>query len=120
HRHGVPTDSVSVTSIGSAATAIAAMEHGTVAAGMMADPAFTMLARRNAGTRVLADLRTADGVKDAFGTSSYPGAGIYASADWIAAHPDTAARVARAVVKTLRWMQTHSAAEIAAKSPKEF
>jgi len=119
-RHGVPQESVSITSIGSAATAIAAVEHGTVAAGMMADPAFTMLARRNAGTRVLADLRTADGVKDAFGTSSYPGAVIYASTDWMTAHHDTAAKVARAVTATLRWMQTHSAAEIAAKSPKEF
>ncbi|HEV3141041.1 MAG TPA: ABC transporter substrate-binding protein, partial [Vicinamibacterales bacterium] len=119
-RHGVPVDSVSVTSIGSAATAIAAMEHGTVAAGMMADPAFTMLAKRNAGVRVLADLRTSDGIRDAFGTSSYPGAVIYANADWIAAHHETALRVARAIVKTLRWMQSHSAAEIAAKSPKEF
>src|SRR6185503_15180608 len=61
-RHGVPVDSVSISSIGSAATAIAAMEHGTVAAGMMADPAFTLLAKRNTGINVLADLRTADGV----------------------------------------------------------
>ena len=120
HRHGVPPDSVSVTSIGSAATAIAAMEHGTVAAGMMADPAYTLLARRNAGVRVLADLRTSDGVRDAFGTSSYPGAVIYAGADWIDAHRGTAARLARAIVRTLRWMQSHQPAEIAAKSPKEF
>ena len=119
-RHGVPVDSVSVTSIGSAATAIAAMEHGTVAAGMMADPAFTLLAKRNPQTRVLADLRTADGVRDAFGTSSYPGAVIYASADWIASHRDAAARVARAVVRTLRWMQTHQPEEIAARAPSEF
>jgi NitT/TauT family transport system substrate-binding protein len=120
HRHDVPVDSVSITSIGSAATAIAAMEHGTVAAGMMADPAFTMLVRRNTGVRVLADLRTAAGVHDAFGTSSYPGAVIYASADWIGTHRDTASRVARAIVRTLQWMQAHAPAEIAAKSPKDF
>jgi NitT/TauT family transport system substrate-binding protein len=87
---------------------------------MMADPAFTLLVRRNAGVRTLADLRTAEGVRDAFGTSSYPGAVIYASADWIAAHRDTAARVARAVLRTLQWMQSHPATEIAARSPKEF
>ena len=119
-RHGVPVDSVSVTSIGSAATAIAAMEHGTVAAGMMADPAFTLLAKRNANVRVLADLRTADGVRDAFAASSYPGAVIYASKDWIDAHPRAAGKVARAVVRTLRWMQAHQPSEIAAKSPRDF
>jgi NitT/TauT family transport system substrate-binding protein len=119
-RHGVPVDSVSITSIGSAATAIAAMEHGTVAAGMMADPAFTLLTRRNGDVRVLADLRTGQGVREAFGTSSYPGAVIYASGDWISTHHDTAARVAHAVVRTLGWMQSHSPSEIAAKAPKEF
>src|SRR5436190_15234025 len=96
HRHDLPADSRSITSIGSAATAIAAMEHGTVAAGMMADPAFTLLTRRNGDVRVLADLRTGQGVREAFGTSSYPGAVIYASGDWINAHHDTAARVAHA------------------------
>ncbi len=119
-RHGVPVDSVSITSIGSAATAIAAMEHGTVAAGMMADPAFTLLTKRNGDVRVLADLRSSQGVRDAFGTSSYPGAVIYANGDWINAHRDTAARVAHAVVRTLVWMQSHQPAEIAAKAPKEF
>ena len=119
-RHGVPVDSVSITSIGSAATAIAAMEHGTVAAGMMADPAFTLLTKRNSDVRVLADLRTGEGVREAFGTSSYPGAVIYASGDWMSAHRDAAARVAHAVVRTLGWMQTHSPSEIAAKAPKEF
>ncbi|HMD34326.1 MAG TPA: ABC transporter substrate-binding protein [Vicinamibacterales bacterium] len=120
HRHGVPLESVSVTSIGSAATAIAAMEHGTVAAGMMADPAFTLLVRRNTGVHVLADLRTGAGVRDAFGASSYPGAVIYASADWIGAHRDAASRVARAIVRALSWMQSHQPADIAAKAPKEF
>ena len=87
---------------------------------MMADPAFTLLAKRNTNVRVLADLRTADGVRDAFGTSSYPGAVIYANAEWIRAHHDTTAHVARAIVRTLQWMQTHPPAEIAAKSPSVF
>jgi len=120
HRHDVPVDSVSISSIGSAATAIAAMEHGTVAAGMMADPAFTLLVRRNPGVKVLADLRTADGVHDAFATSTYPGAVIYASSAWIDGHRDTAARIARAIVRTLQWMQSHPPTEIMSKAPKEF
>jgi sulfonate transport system substrate-binding protein len=119
-RHGVPADAVSVTSIGTAATAVAAMEHGKVDAGVMADPSFTMVARRNPGVRVLADLRTPEGVKEAFGTDIYPGSVLYSSAAWVHANRDTAARLARAIVRTLRWMQTHSPEEIAAKTPTAF
>lgn len=119
-RHGVPPDSVSITAIGSAATAIAAVEHGKVDAGMMADPAFTLLTRRAPNVRILADLRSAAGVKQAFGTSMYPSSVLYSSADWIAANRDTTARLARAIVRTLQWMQSHTAEEITARTPKAF
>jgi len=119
-RHNVAADAVSITAIGSAATAIAAVEHGKVDAGMMADPAFTMLTRRNAHPRVLADLRTEAGVKDAFGVSTYPASVLYAKADWIAANRETTMHLARAMVKTLAWMHTHTPDEITAKTPKEF
>src|SRR5215204_4640219 len=71
-RNGVPADAVSVTSIGTAATAVAAMEYGKVDAAVMADPSFTIVAKRNPDVRVLADLRTPEGVKEAFGTDTYP------------------------------------------------
>jgi NitT/TauT family transport system substrate-binding protein len=119
-RHGVPANAVSITSIGTAATAVAAMEHGKVDAGVMADPSFTMVARRNPGVRVLADLRTPEGVKEAFGTDNYPASVLYSSGDWVRANGDTAAKLARAIVRTLRWMQAHSPEEIAAKAPKAF
>ena len=116
-RHHVPPDSVSVTAIGSAATAIAALEHGKVDAGWMADPSFTFIQRRNPKVRVLADLRDEAGVKAAFGTTTYPGAVLYASGEWLRSHRDTAVRLARALRKTLEWMHTHSPQEIAAKTP---
>jgi NitT/TauT family transport system substrate-binding protein len=119
-RNGVPADAVSVTSIGTAATAVAAMEYGKVDAGVMADPSFTMVAKRNPRVRVLADLRTPEGVKEAFGTDTYPASVLYSSADWVQANRDTAARLARAIVRTLEWMQTHTPEEIAAKTPKAF
>jgi NitT/TauT family transport system substrate-binding protein len=117
-RNGVPPESVSVTSIGSAATAIAAIEYGKVDAGWMADPSFTLVKRRNPQVRVLADLRDEAGVKAAFGTATYPGAVLYSSGDWIRLHRDTAARLARAIRRTLEWMHTHSTQEIAARTPK--
>jgi sulfonate transport system substrate-binding protein len=119
-RNGVAPDAVSITAIGNAATAVAAIEHGKVDAGMMADPAFTLVAKRNAGVRVLADLRSAAGVKRAFGTDTYPASVLYSQAEWIRANHETAAKLARAIAKTLRWMQTHSPEEIAGRTPKTF
>jgi len=119
-RHGVAPDAVSITAIGSAATAVAALEHGKVDAGMVADPAFTLVTRRNPGMRVLADLRTEAGVKEAFGASSYPASVLYATGDWIRAHRDTAERLARAISRTLAWMHSHTPQEIAGKTPKVF
>ena len=119
-RHGVPPDSVSITAIGNAATAIAAIEHGKVDAGMMADPAYTLVARRNPTARALADLRTAPGVRDAFDTDSYPASVLYAPADWIRDHRDAAHHLARAIQRTLAWMHAHTAEEIANKTPKSF
>lgn len=117
-RHGVAADRVSITAIGSAATAIAAIEHGKVDAGMMADPAYTLVAQRNPGVRVLADLRNAAGVKEALGAESYPASVLYAPADWVRAHHDVAQHLARAIQRTLEWMHTHSAEEISGKTPK--
>jgi NitT/TauT family transport system substrate-binding protein len=119
-RNGIPPDGVSVTAIGNAATAIAAIEHGKVDAGMMADPAFTLVQRRNPGVRVLADLRHAEGVKQAFGSDTYPASVFYAKGDWIRANEQTTRSLARALVKTLGWIQNHSAQEIADKTPASF
>jgi NitT/TauT family transport system substrate-binding protein len=119
-RHGLAADAVSITAIGSAATAIAALEHGKVDVGMVADPAFTLVRRRNPGVRVLADLRTADGVNAALGAPAYPASVLYASGEWIRANHDTTERLARAITRTLQWMQTHRPEEIAAKTPKTF
>ena len=105
---GVPADAVSVTAIGSAATAIAAIEHGKVDAGWLADPSFTLVKKRNPTVRVLADLRDEAGVKAAFGTNSYPAAVLYASADWIRANRDATRKLARAILQTLQWMHAHT------------
>jgi sulfonate transport system substrate-binding protein len=117
-RHRIAPDSVSVTAIGSTATAIAAIERGRVDAGWLAEPAFTIVKRRNPEVRVLADLRDERGLQEAFGTTTYPSAVLYSSGDWLRGNRESAVRLARAIVKTLTWMHTHSEQEIAQKTPK--
>jgi len=119
-RNGLAADSVSVTAIGSAATAIAALEHGKVDVGMVADPAFTLIRRRNPSVRVLADLRTAEGVNAALGAHAYPASVLYAKGEWIRANRETTGQLARAITRTLAWMQSHTPQEIADKTPKTF
>jgi NitT/TauT family transport system substrate-binding protein len=120
HRHGVPVESVSVTGIGGAGTAVAAVERGKVDAGMMTDPAFTIVQHRAPGVRILADLRRAEGVKDAFGTMTYPASVLYTTSEWIRANHERAGRLARAIRRTLEWIQTHSPQDIADRTPAEF
>jgi NitT/TauT family transport system substrate-binding protein len=120
HRHGVPVESVSVTGIGGAGTAIAAVERGKVDVGMMTDPAFTIVRRRAPGVRILADLRHAEGVKEAFGTSTYPASVLYADAEWVRANREKAGRLARAIRRTLEWIQAHSPQDIADRTPAAF
>src|SRR5262249_26605786 len=119
-RHGVATDTVSVTAIGSAATAIAALEHGKVDAGMMAEPAFTLMTKRNPKAPALADLRDSAGVKDAFGTATYPAGVLYAKGEWMRANHETAGALARAIVHSLEWIHSHTPQEIAQKTPRAF
>jgi NitT/TauT family transport system substrate-binding protein len=119
-KHGVAADQVSVTAIGTAATAIAAVERGKVDVGMMAEPAFTLMQRRNPSARILADLRTSAGVRTAMGSPTYPASVLYSKADWVGAHREAAAHLARAILRTLAWMHAHTPKEIADRTPAAF
>jgi NitT/TauT family transport system substrate-binding protein len=40
--------------------------------------------------------------------------------DWVASHGQTVQKLANALVKTLHWIQSHSAAQITAKMPPDY
>jgi NitT/TauT family transport system substrate-binding protein len=119
-KHGLTPDSVSVTGIGSAATAFAAVARGKVDAAILFDPAITQVQKKHPDLRILADARGQAGVRDIFGTADYPASVLYSTTGWIRKNPDTAKRLARALCRTLAWMQKHSAEEIAGKMPPEY
>jgi NitT/TauT family transport system substrate-binding protein len=69
--------------------------------------------------RVLVDLRTPEPTQKALG-GLYPFACLYVRTDWLATHRDQAQKLANALVKALHFINTHSAAEIAATLPAEY
>ena len=119
-RHGLPADAVSITGIGATASAIAAVTRGKVDCAIMFEPAVTMVRQQYPDLTILADTRTAQGVRETYGVDSYPGATLYATRDWITRNPETARKLARAIQATLVWIHGHSAEDISAKMPAWF
>ncbi|MFD7029284.1 ABC transporter substrate-binding protein [Streptomyces sp. NPDC059917] len=121
-KKGLAPDAASVQAVGGEAAAIAAMESGRVDAAVMVDPAVSLLQKRMGGRelRILADTRTPQGSQEVFGVPSYPAAVFYAGHSWLEKNEATATKLTRAMLRTLRWIQDHSAREIADAMPKEY
>jgi NitT/TauT family transport system substrate-binding protein len=118
-KNGVDAGSVGVIGIGLGATAIAAMEQGSVDAAVMLDPAVTLLQGKNKDLRILSDTRTQKDTIDVFG-GEYPGGALYTRADWIAKNPKAAQALTNAIVGTLKWIHSNSPEAIMAKMPSEL
>ena len=119
HKNGVDPNSVGVIGVGLGATAIAAMEQGRIDAAIMLDPAVTVLSGKYKDLRILSDTRSEKDTLSVFG-GQYPGGALYTKHEWIAAHPKEVQAMTNAILATLKWIHSHSAAEITAKMPPEF
>jgi NitT/TauT family transport system substrate-binding protein len=111
-----PSD-VSAIGIGMAGGAVMAMESGKVDAAIMAEPGISQLRARKGELKVLAHTQSLTGVRDVYGVSSYPAAVLYSHAEWVEKHQILAQRLARAIRRTLAWIQAHSAEDIAGRMP---
>jgi NitT/TauT family transport system substrate-binding protein len=118
-KNGVDAGSVGVIGIGLGATAVAAMEQGSVDAAVMLDPAVTQLQGRNKDLRILSDTRTQKDTLEVFG-GEYPGGALYTKADWIEKNPKAAEGLVKAILNTLKWIHSHTPEEIMAKMPPEL
>ena len=115
-KNGVDPNSVGIIGIGLAATAVAAMEQGSVDAAVMLDPAITQLQARNKDLKILSDTRTQHDTLAVFG-GEYPGGALYTKSGWIASHPKETQALTNAILATLKWIHSHTAEEIMAKMP---
>jgi len=104
--------------VGAGDTFIAAIDHQTIDGGMTTEPTISRLTSSGKG-KVLVDLRTPESTRAALG-GDYPFIGIFAKNDWVNSNKDAAQRLVNAYVKTLKYIHSHTAAEIAAKMPAEY
>ncbi|HEX9039124.1 MAG TPA: ABC transporter substrate-binding protein [Ktedonobacterales bacterium] len=104
--------------VGAGDTFIAAMQQGRIDAGMTTEPTISRLVSSGVG-KVLVDLRTPQSTQAALG-GNYPFICVFMKNDYVNSHHDTVQKLVNAYVETLKWINSHSAADIAAKMPADY
>ena len=117
-KNGIDTKDYATVTAGAGSTFIAALQNGGIDAGMTTDPTIATAVDKGLG-KVLIDMRTEEGTKAALG-GLYPAASLYMTCDYVKKNPKTVQKLADAFVKTMKWISTHDAADIAAKMPKDY
>jgi len=117
-KSGLKTKDYTTVKAGAGPTFIAALTNGGIDAGMTTDPTIANIVARGQG-KVLIDMRTEEGTKAALG-GLYPAASLYMGCEYVKANPQVVQKVVNAFVKTMKWINTHEAADIAAKMPADY
>jgi sulfonate transport system substrate-binding protein len=117
-KNGLQISDVTSVPVGAGTTFIAAIDQDKIQAGMTTEPTISRLIKSGQAT-VLVDMRTVELTKAALG-GTYPAASLYMETSYVEKNKETVQKLANAFVKTLKYINTHSAEEIADKMPKEF
>src|SRR2546429_770847 len=118
HNVGITPDQVHFVPVGAGDTFIAAMQQGRIDAGMTTEPTISRLLSTGVG-KVLVDLRTPQSTQAALG-GPYPFISVFMKNDYVNSHKDVVQKVVNAYVKTLKWIHTHTADQIAAMMPADY
>ena len=114
-KHGSDYNTIAA---GAGTTMIAALEHHKVLCGMTTQPTVAAIEKLGAGYPAF-DLTTTAGVQKWLG-GFVPTAGVLAQTSWVNANKDTVQKVVDALVATMHWLNTHSAADVANVLPPSF
>jgi sulfonate transport system substrate-binding protein len=117
-KNGVSPSSTHRIGVQAGPTFIAAIEHKNIDCGMTSEPTVSQMLSTGK-VFVLYDTRTAAGAKMAFG-GDYPATSLYLTTSYVKAHQATVQKLVNAYVKTLKWIQSHTAAQIAAQMPADY
>jgi NitT/TauT family transport system substrate-binding protein len=117
-KQGIDSSDYTTVTAGAGSTFIAALQNGGIDAGMTTDPTIATAVNNGSG-KVLLDMRTEDGTRKALG-GLYPAASMYMDCSYVKQNPETVQKLVNAFVKTMGWIGSHDAADIAAKMPKDY
>jgi len=117
-RQGVESKDYSLLPVGAGNTFIAAIKQDRIQAGMTTEPTVSQMLKTSEA-KVLVDMRTEEGTRAALG-GLYPAPSLYVSNAWADSHKEQATKLAHAFAKTMQYIHTHSAEEIADKMPRDF
>ncbi|HZU59249.1 MAG TPA: ABC transporter substrate-binding protein [Actinocrinis sp.] len=115
---GLKVSQIHRLAVGAGATAIAAIQGGSAQCVMTTQPTVTALEQKGLAYSAI-DLATTAGATQALG-GAWPAAGVLARTDWVDANKATVQKVVDALVDTMHWINTHSAADIADKLPQSY
>ena len=115
---GLSPSDASYVGIGSAQTALAAIQKGEIDAISHLEPVISFLERAGE-IRVVVDTRTEEGTRALFGGSN-PAAVLYTRKSFIDGHPATVQKLTNALYKSLQWLRTASAEDIASVVPEQY
>jgi len=99
-------------------TMVSALQHHRIVCGMTTQPTVTEIEQKGVGYSAI-DLATTGGVQHWLG-GFQPTASVLAQASWVNSPKATVQKVVNALVATMHWISTHSAAQIAAHLPADF
>ena len=117
-KNGVKKSQYHTVAVHAGATAIAAIQRHSADCVMTTQPTIGALVSKHLATTAV-DLASTAGATQALG-GAWPAAGLIAKADWVKAHKAATQSVVTALVATMHWISTHSAADIANALPQSF
>jgi NitT/TauT family transport system substrate-binding protein len=117
-KNGLGTNDYAVLPIGAGKEVIEAFKHKRVDVAWTTEPTTSQL-RESGLAHALVDLSTAQGTRKALG-GLYPASCLYVERSWLAGHREEAAKLARASVRALRFIATHTPEQIAEAVPPSF
>ncbi len=117
-RYHLTTQQFTRVGVGAGQTLIAGLQNGKIVCGMTTQPTVNAIEKMGVGYSAI-DLATTAGTQQWLG-GTWPTASVIARTDWVNSHRDAVQRVVDALVATMHWINTHTAADIANNLPADF
>lgn len=117
-QNGLKPEDVSFITVGTGASAVAAIKRGEIDVLSGLDPVITSL-QDDGAIKILADTRTQRGSLTVYG-GAYPASTLYVPDEFIKRYPKTTQALTNAFVRALRWMNQATPEQIAAILPDEY